>query len=331
MNRPIPLKQAAKKLGLSHADLVAGVQQGDLPQPDGPSAYSPDRFRLAYLGYRKDRPVLPPGCVTVAVANQKGGVGKTTVTLNLAATLAALGRRVLVADMDPQGNGSQGLGLAEAERQPGLSDAMIGEVRPLEAIRLVRFRAPGGSPAVSLALAPGGSELGMLEHRLKGQYKYDALWSLLLSIRKDYDFILIDTRPDILGFHTIAAILAADALLMVSSPEAYSLQGMAALSKKLLAFESKQGPVGWDHKVNLLGVAVNHANLQTHDHQAHLAELREQLPGLTLEPAIARSSAIAEAAAAGRPVSIHAPGSRAAAAFAALAQSFLERVNHERG
>ncbi len=332
MSQTISLERTADYLGLSFSELVRRVHEGSLPYPDAQAAYSLERYRLIHLAYREHRPKLPKSCLTVAVANQKGGVGKTTVAINLAAELAVLGRRTLVVDMDPQGNCAQALGMdAKALEGPTLADALLGKKDVVAALRFREYRRLPRRPQRPIAFLAGGEPLGLIAETIRSSFPLERLRTLLRQLADGFDFILIDTRPDIAGFHTLSALLAAQAALIVSSPEAFSVRGLMELAGKLHEILRPRSAGGWGHDLTLLGVALNHVRQRTRNHRDHTAALRALLPGRVFETAIPQATALGQAAAHGAPIGLAAPMSKPAKAFQALAGEFLERARHERG
>jgi len=324
VEQPIPLKQAAQALHMPFSGLMARIQAGSIPEPDRPTAYSAARFRFVRAAYRQNRPALPRGCVAVAVANHKGGVGKTTVALNLAASLAALGQRALLLDLDPQGDAAMGLGLPDGfyGNQVRTWQEPVASLSVDALIRPARFHLPGHADPLEVDYLPGG-----VAEEIKNA-NADQVENALRQLRLRYDFIFIDMLADLYDVRAAAALWRSDAVLAVSGLEAYSLRGLASLAKELDAMV-RYG-VGKTRNVVFLGLVLNLANLQIRTHQRSLARLRELLPGRVLEPTLSRASVVADAAAAGCPVLAHAPRSKAAAAYRALAQDFLRRVEHER-
>src|SRR5436190_979608 len=246
-----------------------------------------------------------------AVANQKGGVGKTTTAVNLAACVAEAGYRALVVDVDPQCNATVGLGLAK-DLEPSVYDVLAGDVDLPEAIRpsdVERLDVVPSSPG----LAGANVELPRLdgwENRLR-----DALG----RVREDYAFSLLDCPPS-LGPLTVDALVAADRLIVPVQTEYYALEGVAALLDSVAMIQRELNP-----RLTVAGML-----LTMHDGRTRLSrdverDLREHFPKLVFDTVIPRNIRISEAPSFGRPVIHHDPHSAGAGAYFDLAKEVAAR------
>ncbi|MBA2300602.1 MAG: ParA family protein [Chloroflexi bacterium] len=249
---------------------------------------------------------------TIACANQKGGVGKTTTVVNLASYLALLGDRVLVIDLDPQGNGTSGLGVDRSTVERSIYDAIIDDVA-LDNL-VVRGTAEGVD-LIPSAIALAGAELELAgiparERRLR---------RLVEPISSDYDVILIDCPPS-LGLLTVNALTAADAVLVPLQCEYYALEGLTQLLATIDLVRDNLNP-----RLGLDGVVLTMYDARTNLSADVAAEARRHLGGSVYKTVIPRSVRLSEAPSHGLPITRYAPESRGAAAYAELAHEFRAR------
>lgn len=247
-----------------------------------------------------------------AVVNQKGGVGKTTVTLGLAAAGAARGRRVLVVDVDPQANATTGLGVWSA---PVTVDAVLEHEAPGAARRAIVASSWPLAGSGSVDVVPSSPNLAQREHQMAMDVigAQDRLAVVLTDVADDYDEVIIDCPPS-LGLLTVNALFAADRVVVVAEPAAWSSDGVDQILRNIGRISERRGG-----RPGVAGIVVNRLG-RTRDASFWAAQLAEVHPSLVLDPPIRLRAAIAEAAAQSLPVTaLTRPGAdEAVAEFLAL-------------
>ena len=252
----------------------------------------------------------------IAIANQKGGVGKTTTTINLGAYLADAKHRVLIVDLDPQGNTSSGLGVTSDQLSGDLYDVLL-EGTPAAAV--ARSTAVDG-----LSLLPASPVLAAAEVELVAatgrEFKLrDALASL------EYDYILVDCPPS-LGILTLNGLVAAHELIIPVQAEFYALEGLGQLVQTVQRVRKGLNP-----ELNLMGVLVTmHNGRTTLSTQVH-DEVRRHFPDTIFETVIPRNVRLAEAPSFGKPIMHYDRWSRGAKAYKGLAKEVVDRSKHKVG
>ena len=247
---------------------------------------------------------------TLAVVNQKGGVGKTTTAVNLATTLAQAGRRVLLLDCDPQGNATSGLGRKETVEQ-SIYDALTGGV-PLADVILKDVGVPG------LDLAPATLDLAGAEMEMFQELSRETILKKILKpVEKNYQYIFIDGPPS-LGLLTLNILTAADAVLIPIQCEYYALEGISQLMNIVERVQHHLNP-----KLTI-GLVV----LTMHDERINLsrqvvAEVREFFGDQVAQTIVPRNVRLSEAPSFGQPIALYDPKSKGAVAYADLAQEVI--------
>ncbi len=246
----------------------------------------------------------------IAVVNQKGGVGKTTTAVNLSAALAALGKRVLLCDFDPQANATSGMGVDKNTASPNVYDVLINGDEPVRAVAHTKY---GDVLPSNKALAGAGVEMIGLDNREW------LLKNALDALAENYDYIFIDCPPS-LELLTVNALCAAGSLLVPVQCEYYALEGITDLLSTVRLIKRRLNPA-----LSLEGVLLTMFDSRTNLSLQVAEEVKRHFPGQVYATVIPRNVRVSEAPSHGKPVSAYDPLSRGAEAYAALAKELVER------
>ncbi len=249
---------------------------------------------------------------TICIANQKGGVGKTTTAVNLGASLAAAERRTLLVDMDPQGNAGSGVGIEKDKLRESIYDALINGANPADIICK--------TPLPFLDIIPSTTDLAGAELELvSASGRETRLREILEPLAKTYDYILIDCPPS-LGLLTLNAMSAASSVLIPLQCEFYAMEGLSHILKTIRLVKKGLNP----------GITVEGILLTMYDSRINLSrqvseEIRSHFATSTFRTVIPRNVRLSEAPSHGKPVLLYDITSRGASSYLDLAKEILEK------
>lgn len=251
----------------------------------------------------------------IAITNQKGGVGKTTTTINLGAGLAEAGKRVLLIDLDPQGNASTGLGISADDREMSTYDLLLEEASVLEVIKETSIENLMISPATTDL---SSADIELVSNEKRSHLLRDALRDVVLS-KLNIDYILIDCPPS-LNLLTVNALVAADSVLIPLQSEFFALEG---LSQLLLTVREVRAAANPDLRIE--GVVLTMYDSRNNLSRQVEADARENLGELVFKTMIPRNVRVSEAPSFALPVLMYDPTSKGSRAYRNLAAELIKR------
>ena len=248
----------------------------------------------------------------VAIINQKGGVGKSTTAINLAACLGDLGKRVLVVDFDPQGNATSGFGVDKDSLESDVYDSLMNDV-PLSEVVVP-------SPVEGVFVAPATIQLAGAEIELVSVMARESVLRYVLEpVRADYDYVFVDCPPS-LGLLTVNALVAADSLLIPIQCEFYALEGLSKLLESMRMVKGRLNP-----SLSIFGVVMTMFDVRTTLSRQVVGEVRDYFGDQVFQTVIPRNVKLSEAPSHGLPINRYAPSSKGSQAYCELAEEVVSR------
>lgn len=253
--------------------------------------------------------------VIISVVNQKGGVAKTTTAINLSAAIGQKGKKVLLVDLDPQGNATSGIGINKKELKYTTYDVIMGEVRPEEAVISTGYKNVWVIPATQ-ALAEGEIRLTAFENKTL------QLKKALLQIKDKYDIIMVDCLPS-LGVLALNGLTACDRIIIPMQCEPYSLEGVAELLSTVKRVKSST-----NKNLQIMGIVFTMLDRRLTVNKDVMNKIRESFPSDSIfKTEIPRNVKISEAPSHGEPITYYDPSSKGAEAYKKLAAEVIKRAN----
>lgn len=250
----------------------------------------------------------------LAVVNQKGGVGKSTTSVNLAATLGELGERVLLVDLDPQGNATSGFGLNRNQRELCIYNALLGDTPLEQMIEPVEVE--------NVFVVPATIQLAGAEIELVSAFSRETkLRQILEPVVSEFDFVLVDCPPS-LGLLTINALTAADGVLIPIQCEYYALEGLSKLLDSVRLVRTHLNT-----SLDVFGAVMTMYDSRTRLSQQVVEEVRDFFEDKVFTTLIPRSVRLSEAPSFGQPITMYEPNGRGAQAYRNLAKEVMLRVS----
>ena len=279
----------------------------------GGTTQTPEAERPTSLFHVKPSDAVSARAPVLTVANQKGGVGKTTTAVSLAAALAELGYETLLVDLDPQGNATSGVGMRARPESATIYDVLVGDTPITDVIEQTQV--------THLSVVPANLDLAGAEIELVSAFNREQQLRLALEdARPLFDLIIVDCPPS-LGLLTVNALSAGDGVIVPIQCEYFALEGLGALRRNTDLIRSQLNP-----SLVIVGFVLTMLDARTRLSQQVVDEVRNHFGDLVFDTRIPRSVRLAEAPGFGLPITVFDPSSRGAMAYRALATEVLDRV-----
>ncbi len=250
---------------------------------------------------------------TISFANQKGGVGKTTSAVNIAASLGVLGYKILLVDLDPQGNATSGVGISKKALKATINDVMLGEISAEDAIRVTEY--------TNLSIIPANIALAGAEYNLYQDGGSERIMKEALAPIKDkYDYIIIDCPPS-LSMLTVNSMVASDGIVIPMQCEFYALEGLSQLTVTINKIKSN-----FNNALNITGILITMYNNRLLLSLQVINELNKHYADKLFETKISRGVKVSEAPGFGMPVYYHDKKSKGAVEYLSVAKELASRI-----
>ncbi len=250
----------------------------------------------------------------ISIANQKGGVGKTTTTINLATSLSAINKKVLIIDADPQGNASTGMGINYEDRAPSLYDLIVNRQLDQKAIK--------ETLAPNLNIITSNTNLAAAEVELTNVDKREFVLAEILEKTENFDFIIIDCPPA-LGFLTINSLVASNSVIVPLQSEFFALEGMSSLMKTIQLIKESYNP-----KLNVEGILLTMVDKRNTLSSLVEKDVREHFGEIVYKTTIPRNVKISEAPSHGQPALIYDVNCSGSMAYIGLAKEIVHKEGY---